>query len=78
MGAFNPRADNAGSEPKLGDYVAYNYSGQIATGFIRHVGKGKWNPTFTIHQVLPEEGHISRVRGGAKCMLVLDSIKGES
>lgn len=66
--------DNAGQLPEEGDYVAYNYSGQIATGYIRHVGRSKsGRPTglFTIHQVLPREGHISRIRGGPKCLLVL-------
>ena len=65
--------DNAGRTPKVGDYVAYNYSGQLATGFIKSVGRGRWNPTYTIHQVLPKEGHVSHIRGGAKCLLVLDA-----
>jgi hypothetical protein len=72
VGKFNFRADNAGREPQLGDYVAYNYSGQIAAGFIRRIGKGKWHPIFEIEMVLPEEGHKSLVKGGPKCVLVLD------
>lgn len=72
---YNPRADNAGQTPEVGDFVAYNYSGQIATGWIKSTGRGKWNTTYTIHQVCPTEGHISRVRGGPKCVLVLE--KGE-
>lgn len=69
------RADNAGQIPEEGDFVAYNYSGQIATGYIRHVGRTpSGNPTgrFTIVQVCPEDGHISRVKGGPKCVLVLE------
>lgn len=62
-------ADNAGCIPEIGDFVAYNYSGQIAAGFIKH--KSKDGRRFTIHQVIPQEGHISRVRGGPKCLLVL-------
>lgn len=67
--------DNAGTVPREGDYVAYNYSGQIATGYIKHVGRnarGCHTGNYTIHQILPEEGHISRIRGGAKCLLVLE------
>ena len=70
------QTDNSGQVPQLGDYVAYNYSGQIATGYIRHVGtskRGFRTGLFTIHQVLPEEGHISRIRGGVKCLLVLQT-----
>jgi hypothetical protein len=72
---FRYDADNAGHIPAEGDYVAYNYSGQIATGYVRHIGRSKsGSPTgrFTIHQVLPTEGHISRIKGGPKCLLVLD------
>lgn len=67
--------DNAGRVPQEGDYVAYNYSGQIATGYIRHVGRtksGRNTGNFTIEQILPKEGHTSRIRGGPKCLLVLD------
>ena len=73
--AFNSEADNAGHIPKEGDYVAYNYSGSIATGYITHVGRsprGSLTGNFTIAQILPKEGHISRVRGGPKCLLVPD------
>lgn len=69
---YNPHADNAGRVPKEGDYVAYNYSGQVAAGFIRRVGRGRWHDTFAIEQVVPEEGHESLVRGGPKCLLVLE------
>ena len=64
------KTDNAGRTPEPGDYVAYNYSGQIATGFIKT--KSRDGVRFTIEQVLPHEGHISRIRGGAKTLLVLD------
>lgn len=67
--------DNSGQIPEEGDYVAYNCSGQIATGYVRHVGRSKsgliTGNSYVIHQVLPREGHISRVRGGARCLLVL-------
>lgn len=72
--------DNAGREPQEGDYVAYNYSGQIAAGYVRHVGRsrsGRPTGNYTIHQVLPKEGHVSRIRGGAKCLLVLADRDGE-
>ncbi len=72
---WNPHADNAGRVPLEGDFVAYNYSGSIATGYVRHVGRsrsGRPTGNFTIHQVLPTEGHVSRIRGGAKCLLVLE------
>lgn len=76
---FRHHLDNAGNLPSEGDYVAYNWSGQIATGYIRHVGRsrnGSLTGRFTIHMVLPKEGHISRIRGGSKCLLVLE--KGDS
>jgi hypothetical protein len=67
--SYRHHTDNAGQVPEVGDFVAYNYSGQIATGWIRYVGRSK---IFTIIQLHPEEGRISRVRGGARCLLVLD------
>jgi len=69
---WNPKADNAGREPVEGDYVAYNYSGQIATGFITRVTRS----AFYIECVLPvnRTGKQSIVRGGPKCMLVLEDI----
>ena len=69
-------ADNAGHVPKEGDFVAYNYSGQIAGRFIRHIGRtrsGNFTGRFTIEQVFPTEGHVSRIKGGVKCLLVLAS-----
>lgn len=74
--AYNPRADNAGREPAEGDFVAYNYSGQIATGWITHVGRsasGRPTGNFTIRQLVPQDGHVSRIRGGPKCLLVLET-----
>lgn len=76
---WNPAADNCGRVPKEGDFVAYNMSGQIATGFIRHAGRtrsGRLTGRFTIEQVRPEEGHVSRIKGGPKCLLVLDAGPG--
>lgn len=79
----NPRignqTDNVGNTPQEGDFVAYNYSGQIATGYVRHVGRtpgGRQTGRFTIVQVCPEDGHISRVKGGPKCLLVLEKGDG--
>lgn len=71
--AYNYKADNVGNEPKLGDFVAYNYSGQIATGWITKIGKGKWHPIFTVKQLHPQDGHVSKVKGGPKCVLVLEA-----
>lgn len=75
---YNAAADNAGHEPRAGDYVAFNYSGQIAAGFITRVGRqGRYEllrPTFHIDRVIPDEGK-SVVRGGSKCLLVLDRPK---
>lgn len=68
------RTDNAGAVPGVGDYVAYNYSGQIATGFVKSVSKD--GVRFVIEQVIPREGHVSRIRGGARCLLVLDPVEG--
>lgn len=68
---FNPKADNTGQTPKEGDYVAYNYSGQIALGHIVRVSKG--GQRFTIQQKYPDDEHVSRVRGGPKCILVLSA-----
>jgi hypothetical protein len=77
MRQFNAAADNAGRIPQEGDYVAYNYSGQIACGFITKIGVTRsryWSgPIYHIMQVLPEEGHKSKVKGGPKCVLVLQS-----
>lgn len=67
--------DNAGNVPEEGDYVAYNYSGQIATGVIRFVSRstgGRSLGKYVIVQIHPTKGHISRVRGGTKCVLVLE------
>jgi hypothetical protein len=64
--------DNAGQHPEVGDYVAYNYSGQIATGWILSTGRGRWHTTYRIHQHFPREGHISHIRGGSKCVLVME------
>ena len=65
--------DNAGNVPGLGDYVAYNWSGNIATGFIEKLGKTHRNrPIYHIYQVLPNEGTKSVVRGGPTCVLVLE------
>lgn len=71
------RTDNGGQTPEVGDYVAYNWSGQIAAGFILSVSKDGMR--FRIHQVLPkrQEGHISRINGGPQCMLVLDKHEAE-
>jgi hypothetical protein len=64
--------DNGNTIPEVDDYVAYNWSGQIATGYI--VRKSKDGRHFSIEQALPEKqkGHISRIRGGPRCLLVLD------
>ena len=64
-------ADNSGRVPETGDYVAYNYSGQIATGYIRKIGRGRYGPRFYIEQVVPTAGHESIVNGGPRCVLVL-------
>lgn len=72
---YNAAADNCGRVPEVGDFVAYNYSGQIATGWITYKGmtkSGRPTGTFTIEQLLPEPGHRSHVRGGPKCLLVLE------
>lgn len=78
---YNPNTDNAGQIPEVGDFVAYNYSGDIATGWIKRIGKsqGRYSggrPIYEIHQNLPQEGHISKVRGGPKCVLVLEKKNG--
>lgn len=68
--------DNAGQIPEEGDFVAYNYSGQIATGFITYAQRSNsgrlTGGSYIIEQVHPKEGHRSRVKGGPKCVLVLE------
>ena len=74
-------ADNAGNYPEEGDFVAYNYSGQIATGWIRHVSRSKSGRSlgkYIINQLHPHEDHVSRVRGGPKCVLVLQKADGSN
>jgi hypothetical protein len=69
------RTDNAGNIPEEGDFVAYNYSGQIATGWIRFVSRSKSGASlgkYIITQLHPNEGHESRVKGGPQCVLVLE------
>ena len=60
--------DNSGQTPEVGDYVAYNYSGQIATGWITKISP---RHHFRIWQNDPKPGHQSLVRGGPRCVLVL-------
>lgn len=65
-------ADARGVFPEVGDYVAYNYSGDIATGLIQKIGRTKTGrKIYTIFQIAPDKGHMSVVRGGARCILVL-------
>lgn len=73
MSPFTAPTDNSGQVPEVGDYVAYNWGGQLATGWIVGTGRSRIRPTYRIHQCLPtsEEGHISHVRGGSRCVLVL-------
>lgn len=73
---YNPHTDNNGSIPEVGDFVAYNYSGQLATGWITRVSRirrGAWSgPGYEIKMLRPDDGATSRVRGGPKCVLVLE------
>lgn len=66
--------DNWGNLPEEGDFVAYNYSGSIATGYIRYVSRSKSGRSlgrYIINQTHPNSDHVSRVKGGVKCVLVL-------
>jgi hypothetical protein len=80
--------DYRGTVPKVGDYVAYNKSGQIALGHILYVSKDKRNfriledtDVKDLLQFGPQptirEKHISRIKGGARCLLVLESAPDE-
>ena len=69
---FNPATDNNLQQPEVGDFVAYNWSGQIATGWIKSIGRGRNGPIFKIQMLRPMDGHQSTVRGGPKCVLVLE------
>lgn len=75
---YKTDTDNMGKEVEEGDFVAYNWSGQIATGFVTRVRQGsKYGYTRTIYHiecVMPKSnaGKESVVRGGAQCILVLD------
>ena len=66
--------DNGGRIPQIGDYVAFNYSGQVGAGYIRSLGTRKRHPIFHIERILPDEGK-SIIRGGPKCLLVIESAK---
>lgn len=78
--AFNAHEDNSGRVPQAGDFVAYNYSGQIATGWITKVGRTQSRyysgPIYHIDQFQPDDDHKSKVRGGPKCVLVLERAPG--
>ena len=65
---YSYRSDNAGIVPQVGDFVAYNYSGSIAAGHIESITRS----TIKIRMLVPEEGRISRIKGGVKCVMVLD------
>ena len=60
--------DNRGCEPKEGDYVAYNYSGQVATGHIVRIAS---RSRIIIRQSYPKDGHESILKGGPQCLMVL-------
>lgn len=63
--------DNAGATPEVGDYVAYNWSGQIATGFIVSVGRSRYAPLYRIEQVLPgRQTNHSRVKGSRNVLVL--------
>lgn len=74
--------DAGGRIPKEGNYVAYNHSGQISTGYIAKVGGGRHGPIYHIDRVLPpqrwnygnEKKMRSVVRGGPRCVLVLEDL----
>ncbi len=70
--------DANGVTPEIGDFVAYNCSGNIATGYITSTGKypNRFKKIFHIEQIAPHEGKKSRVRGGASCLLVLEKNDG--
>lgn len=70
--------DANGTTPEVGDFVAYNCSGSIATGWITSTGKYKnrYRKIFHILQHAPTDGHKSVVRGGANCLLVLEKGDG--
>ena len=64
------RRDNLGQLVDAGDFVAYNYSGYIAVGWVERFSKD--GHTIYIRQLSPTDGHLSRVKGGPKCVLVLE------
>lgn len=70
--------DNAGHTPEVGDYVAYNWSGQIATGYIVSVGRSRYSPTYRIEQVLPgrQQKH-SRVNGSRNVLVLQKGAEAE-
>ena len=65
-------------EPEVGDFVAYNWSGRVATGYITSTGQNphRIRKIYHITQVAPNDGHKSVVRGGADCVLVLEKGDG--
>ena len=61
--------------PAVGDTVAYNQSGNIAVGVLVRIGHTRTGgPIYYIEQTHPSPlppARLSRVRGGAWCVLVL-------
>jgi hypothetical protein len=69
--------DANGIIPEVGDFVAYNYSGCIATGTITKIGQRRTGRMiYYIEQFAPTEGRKSVVNGGAAVMLVLKKSDG--
>ena len=70
--------DANGIKPEIGDFVAYNCSGQIATGYITSTGKyaNRLRKIYHIYQISPKDGKKSVIRGGARCLLVLEKNDG--
>ena len=63
--------DNAGVTPEIGDYVAYNWSGQIATGYVVGVGRGRWGRNYRIEQVIPGRQQNPSLVKDSRSVLVL-------
>jgi hypothetical protein len=45
--------DHAGQTPEVGDYVAYNWSGSLAAGYIVNITGSKNRPLYHIERVIP-------------------------
>ena len=79
MNTVDPK-DHRGKIIKVGDTVAYNFSGEIAIGKVIRIVRGvpnKWGRAYKelieIRMDAPKSGHISKVRSSKNVMVIDES-----